>query len=314
MTGICRVSQPIPACKSFDLWPKLLHVRRIMRDACLRHDAPRGRSASGEQNDQSLLLRPGIIVSRTPIDLQSKFAASQRTRHASRRRLIPHNDSSLFLRNDSPAKHTEDGMALVELLVALALLATMTVLLLTAIGSGRQVLNTAEQRLLVPGGAAFEASIRTLLTGVRPVLRKRHSYPGSGDHYPVFTGTTTQWRSTTLIEVRGHYAGLYYVHMKLMPAAQNGQSIDVVLTPHRPTLVWDDTRPITGTTVVSLLTGVRSFRLKYFGFLDDDVQGRWHDTWTHPTRLPELVALDIDHTAPISPPRSITVALPIGIQ
>jgi hypothetical protein len=189
---------------------------------------------------------------------------------------------------DTASTHGERGLALIELLVALVLLALMSTLLLAALSTGRQVLDVSERRQSEPSSSATEALLRDLFDGARALP------PLTADQQtPMFVGKVDQATFLAVIEKRGHYAGLYRVTIGLSPkTASSPVSLDVVLEAHRPGQTIRTAA--LATTRVVVLKDVKSVTLNYFGSIAPNRLPQWHAAWTDPQRLPQLISLKIE--------------------
>jgi general secretion pathway protein J len=183
------------------------------------------------------------------------------------------------------------GFTLIEVLIALTLLAVVSLIVLHA------------GRLAAFGLNRFAAAADRLddRRSVNELLRREISAtiaaPLSAVDTP-FSGTETQIRLLTLAPTDG--AGLYRVEIGFDP---RDPERPLVLT-RRPAVA------VAGRTVerVVLARNVQSFRLLYFGATSSDGVARWRPTWSEPRFPPQLVSIAFaDGDAASRPPLVIRV-------
>lgn len=178
------------------------------------------------------------------------------------------------------------GFTLVELLVALALLALMSTLLLAALHGGRRVLDAAErQQSELPVDAA-QALLRELLSGARPVNARPNA---AAQALPTFSGASDQVVFTTLLDKRGQYGGLYEATIMLGPSSHEASR--ALILDLRLQRRGADAAAAGEQTRHVLLEGVRDLKLAYYGRLGDDAAPRWHEEWRDRQRLPSLITV-----------------------
>jgi general secretion pathway protein J len=178
----------------------------------------------------------------------------------------------------------EAGFTLLELLIALTLLAVTASLLVAAIGSARQALDVVDRRVAHATVPAVQSVLRQLLVEARPGL----DAAGRADPGRVLTGEPDKLGFVSSFVPQGQYGGLWRNEIA-MDAGEHGANA-LVLTQH---LI----RPGAPATAVQrrtvVITGVDTLRLRYFGSADKDSAPQWQDQWHDPRRLPRLVAVDV---------------------
>jgi general secretion pathway protein J len=181
--------------------------------------------------------------------------------------------------------YAEAGFTLLELLIALTLLAVTASLLVNAIGSARQALNVVDRRVAHATIPAVQSVLRRLLTEARPGPDETG---GKADPNRVFVGDPDTLAFVSSFVPQGQYGGLWRYELAL--AAGETRSGSLVLSQKLLRLgLSADAAPLR--TVV--LNEVDALRLRYFGAADKDSAPQWHDSWHDPRRLPRLVAVDI---------------------
>jgi general secretion pathway protein J len=178
----------------------------------------------------------------------------------------------------------EAGFTLLELLIALTLLAVTASLLVAAIGSARQALNVVDRRVARATVPAVQSVLRRLLAEARP------GPDAAGRNGPVraFAGEPDKLGFVSSFVPQGQYGGLWRYEIALDPGEGGAGALVLTQQPVRPGPAAT-AAPLR--TVV--ITGIDALRLRYFGAADRDVAPMWQDDWHDPRRLPRLVAVDI---------------------
>jgi len=182
--------------------------------------------------------------------------------------------------------NAEAGYTLLELLIALALLTVIASLLVNAIGSARQALNTVDRRGTQASVPAVQSVLRRLLIEARANLDAAER----ADPHRAFIGEPNKLGFVSSFVPQGQYGGLWRYEIELDSSEGAAESSALVLTQQ---LV----RPVSQATGQPLRTvlinGVRALSVRYFGAEDKDSAPQWQDTWRHPYRLPRLVSVDV---------------------
>jgi general secretion pathway protein J len=191
------------------------------------------------------------------------------------------------VRSSSARRHSltaEAGFTLLELLIALALLAVTASLLAAAIGSARQALNVVDRRVAHATVPAVQSVLRRLLAEARPGADAAERI----DPLRAFVGEPDKLGFVSSFVPQGQYGGLWRYEIAL-DAGEGGAGV-LVLTQQ---LV----RPVPTATAAPLrtvvITGLGALHLRYFGAADRDAAPMWQDGWHDPRRLPRLVAVDV---------------------
>jgi general secretion pathway protein J len=194
------------------------------------------------------------------------------------------------MRQGSPA-----GTTLIELLVALSLLALIAVLLLGGMRLGLRVWDSGgdrqvfEQRL-----ERTDAFLRQLL-GQAGRAAPAVGTPGADDIAGVpspivkagFLGEADRLHFIALLPYQLGSDGKYEFELARHSGADGGNLV----------LGWrrsiGSASEVGGPTQTVLLSDVRSLRFAYFGHLTNESRSAWHDRWADPTGLPALIRLDM---------------------
>jgi prepilin-type N-terminal cleavage/methylation domain-containing protein len=188
-----------------------------------------------------------------------------------------------LLRRDRDA---EAGFTLLELLVALTLLAVTVSLLVYAIGSARHALNVVDRRVAHAEVPAVQSVLRRLITEVRPIP----DATGTVDPDRAFFGEPDKTEFVSSFVPRGQYGGLWRYGIALGRGESAARSGDLVLTQRLVRPASSATGALLRTVIID---GVDTLYLRYFGAADKDGALEWHDSWRDPRRLPRLVSIDV---------------------
>lgn len=188
----------------------------------------------------------------------------------------------------------EAGFTLVELLIAVTLLALLTTLVFGALKYAARAWAATDHRAI----AAAE------LSAVQAVFR--HAITGA---YPAFASADPTDREITF-----DGAGEWLVLVAPLPAAiasgveaqqrffveGEGRSSALVMGWRFDLPPSDDVTPLSENRV-PLLDHVRALRFAYYGAPDPSQAPSWWQRWSGYTRLPELVRVHIERDDPVLP-------------
>ena len=183
------------------------------------------------------------------------------------------------------------GFTLLEVVVALALLALITALLAESIGGARRVLAVVERNTAANAVVAAQAYLRSALAQAIPAPNEG----GSENPDFRFTGSPNTVRFTTAYAPQGQYDGVYRVEIGIERSAGAGAVFDLVVN---QTLVRAALTDSQASPVVSrrskLVSNVAAVTFAYFGDSgDDQYRLQWHNVWPVSHRLPRLVRIDV---------------------
>ena len=184
------------------------------------------------------------------------------------------------------ADDEEAGFTLLEVLVALMLLALISLLLVEALRGGGRALRVVERDFAQLELRQVRDYLEEALASAVP-----HAFitEGSTKAMP-FHGGRQSLAFVTNHTVAGQYAGLYVTRLILRPG-ENGLHdlwLDQYLF-HRYSSEDHRVSP-----KVRLLRGVARLHFRYFGSTREGEPARWHDTWHDPRRPPEAVAFVVE--------------------
>jgi general secretion pathway protein J len=177
----------------------------------------------------------------------------------------------------------EQGLSLIELLLALAILAVLTGFLAGGLSIGRRAFD-ADRASGVSGetDAAIQA-ISSLIASALPVPASTAN-PKSGI---VFDGRQATLSFMGLSEGRALRGGPHMIRLR-----RSGLDLVVDVVGSAPEAAGDAAGLIP--TRVIALSGVRDIRFSYFGSAKPAGPPGWQTQWFRAERLPDLVSIQID--------------------
>ncbi|MBA2402915.1 MAG: prepilin-type N-terminal cleavage/methylation domain-containing protein [Bradyrhizobium sp.] len=180
-------------------------------------------------------------------------------------------------------RRSEQGLTLIELLLALAILAVLTGFLAGGLSIGRRAFD-ADRASGVSGetDAAIQA-ISSLIASALS-LPAGTARPQSGI---VFDGRQATLSFMGLSEGRALRGGPHMIRLR-----RSGVDLVVDVAGSAPE-VAGDAAGLTPTRVIAL-SGVRDVRFSYFGSTNPGAAPGWQAQWLRAERLPDLVSIQID--------------------
>lgn len=208
--------------------------------------------------------------------------------------------SSPGLHSDHPRQAgSQGGFTLVEVLVAVALLATIGAMVFGSLVTTTQALDTA--RTHADGEQAMRRILRLMAEELATSIRSETTYPWTG-----MNGTQDGQPADTV-------AFLAISDGVGLSAANQSETIRVVYTRERDRLLRFTRRNIYGLTDESierleLADRVKAFNVRYF-----DGQSRiWTDEWSVISKVPKAVLLEITFQPPDGDPWTVREWVSIG--
>jgi len=167
----------------------------------------------------------------------------------------------------------EAGFTLLELMVALTLLALLSLVLFGGLRFGRQVWQTAEEGVASTNAVrAFQDELRRDIARAQPVFIDDPFHPRVD-----FDGAPSQL-------------------MLLAPAHDGSGSLERLVVTSDADVSTIAGRPElanrAGATYVKSLKGIGDLRFAYYGRLAGETAADWHGEWHQQTRLPLLIRVD----------------------
>jgi len=177
------------------------------------------------------------------------------------------------------------GFSLIEMLIALALLAVIAAILVAGITDARRALGAVDRRSAQAAVAPVQAVLQRLIKEARPAPDGSRT----PDPERAFIGKPDRLSFVSSFVPQGQYGGLRRYDIGLDASGPGSRRL---MMQHRLDLAATAPAPPDDTRTV-LLDGVEALRVRYFGALDQDTPPAWHDSWRHPVTVPLLVSVDI---------------------
>jgi general secretion pathway protein J len=174
----------------------------------------------------------------------------------------------------------EAGFTLVELLVALALLALIAVYLASAFGAGRRVW---DMRARIEDQETMTSTREFLRRQIEATWPALEAMP-NGALRLKFEGRTDALRFVTHFDASANWAGLYDLKLR-----RNDDELAVSGDLSRP-----DSMPTQAHFDRTLLSGIEAIRFAYFGRREGDAEAVWYPDWPTENGLPSLIRISVD--------------------
>jgi general secretion pathway protein J len=177
----------------------------------------------------------------------------------------------------------EQGLTLIELLLALAILAVLTGFLAGGLSIGRRAFDADRTSAISSETDAAIQAISSLVASALPAPATTAN-PKSGI---LFEGRQETLMFMGLSEGRSLRGGPHMIRLR-----QSGVDLAVDVARSAPAKPGD-AAGLTPTRVLAL-SGVRGIRFSYFGKVNDSAPQGWQAEWLRAERLPDLVSIQID--------------------
>ena len=192
----------------------------------------------------------------------------------------------------------EQGLTLIELLLALAILAVLTGFLACGLSIGRRAFDADRTGEISAETDGAIQSITSLIASALPV-RGGTANPKSGG---MFDGRQETLSFVSLSEGRSLRGGPHTVRLRR-------SGVDLVVDVMGPAPEPAGAAGAPAPTRVVVLRGVRDIRFSYFGRVNPAGPPGWQAQWLGADRLPALVSIQIDFedARRNEPPRIVTL-------
>jgi len=204
-------------------------------------------------------------------------------------------------------RSTEAGFTLVEVLVAITLLALLMALLAGGLRLGARVW----EREGIQGAQAAEMQI--IHDFLRRLLQQTYPSQASGKTHLVFDGKGNALSFVAPLPSHVGYGGFYNVKIFIKSGPTNRQLVLRYILRHPDIIPSTVSGAVSGETV--LLNDIEDLEIRYFGPTLDSGPQTWHAEWLNKNRLPDLIQLNVRF--PYADTRiwpSLITAPMIGIQ
>lgn len=183
------------------------------------------------------------------------------------------------------ARDAEEGTTLLELLVALSLLALLSVYAVAAI---RYLQNFDRIQTLIEERAALEA-VRTHLRRSIEAMRIAFLIPEGASPRLAFSGRKEAISFVTNADSRLEYGGLYLVRFGLGEEASGVRDMVTVRRAFRPRMEAQ-----ADAESLLILDKVDSLAFRYFGSPQEGVKPDWYEEWPETNVLPQAVRIEVN--------------------
>src|SRR5690349_516259 len=174
------------------------------------------------------------------------------------------------------------GFTLLEMLVALTLMALIGVYLSSAIGTGRRAWELRDRIDESSSTSTIREFLRRQIEQAWPAFEST----GSGEQRLVFSGSADRIEFVSPLSDGTNWGGLYRF---VISENAGGAAIHVTGDLFRP----GGTRSAAAFDR-DLLNSVQKLSFSYYGSTSPDVKPDWHDTWLSDSGLPQLVLMKIE--------------------
>jgi general secretion pathway protein J len=188
------------------------------------------------------------------------------------------------------------GFTLLELLLAMTLLALIAVMLAGGLRLGARVWESGEERAQALARLELvQGFLRRQVSGARPLVMGRL---GSQPRY-AFEGGRERLRLAVLAPPQLGAGGFYLVTIERAEGQSGvgeGDELRLGWQLYHPEM--DEVGASDPVTERVLLEGVEKVKFSYFGALRRDPEPRWRERWEDQRALPELVRIELEFRDP----------------
>ncbi len=181
-------------------------------------------------------------------------------------------------------RRADAGFTLLELLLAISLLALITSSILGGMNIGRRVWESGRQRETL---SEIDGAVRALSDLLA------HSFPAmtTGATTPVvsFDGVRDDCRFVTLSEGEAQWGGLILTEIRTKRSKNKTVDLYVATQVFRP----DAKEGVDEAREALVLSDIAFIEMNYFGATETEPQPKWVSNWKDQQRLPQLVSVRI---------------------
>jgi len=190
------------------------------------------------------------------------------------------------------SRRAEQGLTLLEVLIAFVLLSLVALLAADGLSFGARAWETAREK----GGTGQDVQIiqSQLQTHVASAVA-RLPLALKAEGTPAFAGGGERLVFTSPAPAALAMGGLARFTLATEPMAQGGKRLVLVLTPEATGFAAPPKDPATWRSI--LLEEVESVAFAYFGRAEGQSEPRWYDRWENDQRLPQLVRMTVEFPA-----------------
>ena len=187
------------------------------------------------------------------------------------------------------------GFTLLELMIALVLLALIMTVLLSALRLGASSWDAAERK--VAAVAEREMAMRVVERQLALAMPVMHVAEGEQARL-AFEGEPDAVSWVSPLPAHRGGGGVQYMRLAL-GETDRGRGLVLTWRLFHPDVM--DAPAAQVEDAVLLMAGIDGLHLSYFGAPDDPQRLEWRDRWDHRDNLPELVRLELEPADPSEP-------------
>ncbi len=200
------------------------------------------------------------------------------------------------------------GFTLVEILLALTLLAAMMVMVYTALSVGIRAWNAGDARVTESSHLRIvQGFLRRELSQVFPVR-----WRGTPDSKIAFEGGKSDIKFVTSLNLDAglHTGGLQWAHLSMAEDTESqGRALFLAREPFD--IQAKDFADLDKAKPVRLVGGLEGIEISYFGSDNDVNDPAWTNEWNSPLRMPRLIKI-VFNTGKGRPMPDLVIALQLG--
>ena len=184
----------------------------------------------------------------------------------------------------------QGGFTLIEVLIGMSLLSLIMLLLFGSLRISARNWDAGEQRIAeVSQMAAVQNFFRRYLSTAKPVQQIEKDDIDDEQSGLAFVGGHDSVDFVASLPASAGRLGLQIFSVKLQ-SEDDSKAIMVAIKPFYPAAddeEWEKEE-------VELISGIRQFKLSYFGIFKQHEQAEWHEDWKDQDELPYLVKVEIE--------------------
>lgn len=183
-----------------------------------------------------------------------------------------------------PREEAQEGATLLELLVALSLLALLSVY---AVGAIRYLQNFDRVQELIEERASLEA-VRTHLRRSIETMRIAFLIQDGGSPKLAFSGGKNAVTFVSHADSRLEYGGLYLVRFGLNEDSSGLRDLVTMRRAFRPHMDM-----AAAAENLSILNRIDALTFRYYGSPQEGAKPEWHENWPETNVLPQAIRVEV---------------------
>lgn len=190
-----------------------------------------------------------------------------------------------------PMHHREAGTTVLELLLALSLVAAMLTMIFGSFSFGRRAWETADRVESQSSVDQAQSWLRQIIAEARPTV----IVTANGRQEITFRGDAES--ISFVADLRGTVTtgGLHDIRLSLEEADDlpPTKRLVAMLSLYRPSKTGDVGARDQSSVERIVIDHAQSIRFRYFGSPNEGERAQWHHDWVHASAIPELIAIDL---------------------